>query len=187
MYHVGRLVAYGALGGVAGAFGAELDKTVGALGITWVSGFIVGIILILSGLLHVLPREFSSKYYNLLRSSVPFLSTAHSKIVTISSSHPKRTGLMLGISTSLLPCGWLYSFVILAGSMGGALQGIAVMSAFWAGTLPILILGASGVSWIFTKIGGHTKSISAFCMVCAGIVSLLIHLSYDSNVMTSCH
>jgi sulfite exporter TauE/SafE len=187
MYHLGRLLAYGTLGGVAGVFGSQLDEAAREFGITWISGFLVGIILILSGTLQVIPATFFSRYFGWIRDSLPTISSAHSKIVKISSRSPKRTGLLLGISASLLPCGWLYTFVLLAGSMGGILQGIVVMVAFWAGTLPILIVGAGGVSWIFSRIGRNARTISALCIICAGIASLFIHLSYDSNVMTSCH
>ncbi len=46
--------------------------------------------------------------------------------------------LGIGAITVLLPCGWLYLFVIFAAGTGAVLPAIAVMSAFWLGTLPSL-------------------------------------------------
>jgi len=58
-----------------------------------------------------------------------------------------RAGAM-GLLTTLLPCGWLYTFVVTAGGTGSAVGGAAVMLAFWAGTVPMLL----GVSFGFQKL-----------------------------------
>jgi sulfite exporter TauE/SafE len=43
------------------------------------------------------------------------------------------------VFTPLLPCGWLYAFVLTAAGTGGVLSGLSVMTAFWLGTVPALL------------------------------------------------
>ena len=43
-----------------------------------------------------------------------------------------------GLLTTLLPCGWLYTFVATAGGTGDPIGGAAVMIVFWVGTLPMM-------------------------------------------------
>ena len=54
----------------------------------------------------------------------------------------------IGLFTTLMPCGWLYTFAIVAAGTGSPLTGMLVMVAFWAGTLPVMtvvVLGAGSM------------------------------------------
>jgi sulfite exporter TauE/SafE len=44
-----------------------------------------------------------------------------------------------GAASGFLPCGWLYSFVILAITTQSAILGATLLLAFWLGTLPALV------------------------------------------------
>ena len=50
---------------------------------------------------------------------------------------PVARALLLGLFSTLLPCGWLYAFAVLAAGTGGPWTGMLVMAAFWAGTVPV--------------------------------------------------
>jgi uncharacterized protein len=50
----------------------------------------------------------------------------------------------IGATTVLLPCGWLYLFVLFAGGIGTVPASMAVMAAFWLGTVPSLVALVSG-------------------------------------------
>lgn len=65
-----------------------------------------------------------------------------------------------GLFTTLLPCGWLYAFVVTAAGTGSGtpLHGAALMAVFWLGTLPMMLTvgvdchgspghGARGCRW----------------------------------------
>jgi hypothetical protein len=57
---------------------------------------------------------------------------------------PLARAAMIGLLTTLLPCGWLYAFVISAAGTATPLRGALAMGVFWAGTLPMLVaIGAS--------------------------------------------
>jgi sulfite exporter TauE/SafE len=44
----------------------------------------------------------------------------------------------MGLVTTLIPCGWLYAFVAVAGGTAHPLTGAGVMALFWLGTLPVM-------------------------------------------------
>ena len=46
--------------------------------------------------------------------------------------------LVIGLLSTLLPCGFLYVFVAAAAATASPLRGGLVMAAFWAGTVPIM-------------------------------------------------
>jgi uncharacterized protein len=48
-------------------------------------------------------------------------------------------GLVVGLLTALLPCGWLYLFALLAAGTGSIQLGALVMVAFWLGSIPLLV------------------------------------------------
>jgi hypothetical protein len=51
---------------------------------------------------------------------------------------PALRALVIGLLSTLLPCGWLYMFVAPAAATGSPAGGALVMAAFWAGTLPVM-------------------------------------------------
>lgn len=58
-------------------------------------------------------------------------------------SLPAR-GLVTGLLTALLPCGWLYLFALFAAGTGSVASGVLVMAAFWLGTVPALVSLVAG-------------------------------------------
>ena len=46
---------------------------------------------------------------------------------------------LVGVVNGLLPCGWLWAFVVTAGGTASPWRGAAVMLAFWLGTVPAMV------------------------------------------------
>lgn len=61
----------------------------------------------------------------------------------------RGTPLVMGVLWALLPCGLLYSALMVAALAGGPLQGAAVMVSFVAGSATVLWLGP----WLWFKMG----------------------------------
>ncbi|HEX6273122.1 MAG TPA: sulfite exporter TauE/SafE family protein, partial [Polyangiaceae bacterium] len=108
-YHLGRLVTYLVLGGSAGLLGSALDLAGGAIGIGRVSALVAGAILVLSGASALVARQGLVK---LRRRAPSRLGTLLGRALASFARFPplRRAGL-LGLSTTLVPCGWLYAFV----------------------------------------------------------------------------
>jgi sulfite exporter TauE/SafE len=78
----------------------------------------------------------------------------------------------LGLASTLLPCGWLWSFVILAAGTGSAWSGGVVMASFWVGTLPAL----AGVGAIARLLGKRlVPRVTSLVLVVLALVSFGLH------------
>src|SRR6056297_1878853 len=63
--------------------------------------------------------------------------------------------IVIGLLTTLLPCGWLYLFALVAAGTGSVAMGGVTMAAFWLGTVPALtalVAGAQSLSRKFVQL-----------------------------------
>ncbi|MDR9373704.1 MAG: sulfite exporter TauE/SafE family protein [Schleiferiaceae bacterium] len=126
-YHLGRLLAYAGIGGLAALLGR-------AIGVAhWQADFalIAGITLLVGYLVLRLLR-WDRQLYALL---LPFFHQLRSGL------DPLPRGLRFagwGFLNGLLPCGMVYAAALTAMGAAGPLSGAAQMLAFGAGTLPLL-------------------------------------------------
>ncbi|MCC9641485.1 sulfite exporter TauE/SafE family protein [Rhodopirellula sp. JC740] len=173
LYHLGRLTTYVMAGLIAGTIGSLVEIGGQTLGVQLAAARLVGTIMMALGLW---------KLYQIM--------TAHRRQIT--GVAPSRMGgllvrlrpaifrlpasgraLAVGMLTTLLPCGWLYLFALVAAGTGQTLHGGVVMAAFWLGTVPALtalIAGTQSLSKRFTRLipaataatliltGGYTAS-----------------------------
>jgi sulfite exporter TauE/SafE/copper chaperone CopZ len=130
LFHSGRLISFGFLGGVLGALG-------GVLGIsftfTTVLGIIASLVMILLGLnlLGILNKN---------KLTLPSFIFKFFKNI----EHKTLTPLIVGLGTFFLPCGFTQSMQVVALSSGSFLKGFLIMFAFALGTLPMLLLLSFG-------------------------------------------
>jgi sulfite exporter TauE/SafE len=85
---------------------------------------------------------------------------------------PVVRALLLGAMTTLLPCGWLWAFVVAAAGAGSALGGGAVMVAFWLGTVPALLGLGLGVRQAARLFGRYLPAMTALAVIAIGLVQL---------------
>jgi sulfite exporter TauE/SafE len=71
-----------------------------------------------------------------------------------------------------LPCGWLWSFVVLAAATGSFTGSLMVIGAFWLGTLPALLSVGFAAGWLRAKLGRHAPKITAFVLLGLGALAL---------------
>ena len=65
-----------------------------------------------------------------------------------------------GLFTALLPCGWLYSFLLIAAVSSSPWQGSVIMFTFWLGTVPALIGSRHLIQFVIKKLGNKWGRIS---------------------------
>lgn len=135
-YNLGRLGAYLLLGTVAGAAGSGLDQLGLLAGLPRAAAVVAGLLMVLWGGLTIAAA---------LGARVPgttppagFRRMLGGLVARFEDRPPALRALALGLLTTLLPCGWLYTFVATAAGTGSARGGALVMAAFWAGTLPVM-------------------------------------------------
>jgi sulfite exporter TauE/SafE len=174
LYHVGRLVTYALAGAVAGAAGQLLDLGGETLGVQLLAARVVGGLMILFGLLRLGQLTLGLK-----RNSTPIAPTAASQPPLITRWLLKlrpyvfrlpvaARGLVTGLLTALLPCGWLYLFALVAAGTGSVLMGAVVMSAFWIGTVPALVGLVTGTQALAVRFRRIIPAAAALVLIVGG-------------------
>ncbi len=176
-YHGGRLVAYATLGAVAGALGSGFDRVGRLAGVQRAAGYLAGALLVLWGLAmlaHALDVRFLRVPGRTGRSGV---SDRAARVIGGVLLHfrersPGVRASLLGLLTGLIPCGWLYAFVVAAGGTGSAWRGAAFLVLFWAGTVPALVTVAMSMRRATGALGRRLPVVSALLVIGFGLAAL---------------
>ena len=170
-YHLGRLTSYVALGLVAGTLGARLDRAGELLGLTRLAAVLSGILMVAWALgtiaAHLgvrVPVTLAPEWAR--RAIGAALGIARDRSLT-------QRAYLIGLATTLLPCGWLYAFVVVAAGTGSALVGANVMFVFWIGTLPMLTAIIAGSAKGFTPLARRMPTVSALIVLALGVLSMI--------------
>jgi sulfite exporter TauE/SafE len=135
-YNAGRLVSYAALGAIAGASGAGVDRMGAAAGVSRAAAILAGALMVAWGVAAALEalglRVRGVGEGALARGGFGAVLRA------VRAQPAPLRALVVGLLTTLLPCGFLYVFVATAAATGGAASGALVMAAFWIGTVPVM-------------------------------------------------
>ncbi|MCB0330035.1 MAG: sulfite exporter TauE/SafE family protein [Bdellovibrionales bacterium] len=177
-YNVGRLNSYLLLGALAGFLGKSLNLASSAAGIGRWASVVFGAFLIVWGVFILINRRNPEvplpgggrirELYKLLGSDTGFLP------------NPVRA-YVLGLLSTLLPCGWLYSFAAIAAASGGVISGMVVMLAFWLGTLPYMVSVGVASQALLGPFKRHLPVITGLLVCVAGIFSVGMHFrAFDS-------
>ena len=170
-YHAGRGLAYTALGVAAGAIGAAAD--IGARLNEGVrsSAIIAGVLMILLGLAALAQNlGFVGKIIRPPKALEKTAQAAHRRAFALPPVHRAAT---VGLLTPLLPCGWLYAFVVVAAGTGSVLFGGAVMAAFWLGTLPLMGLLGLGLQKLTGPLRDRLPALTSIIVITLGVMTAL--------------
>lgn len=177
LYNLGRLASYATLGAVAGALGGGVDRFAAAAGWARVAATIAGALMIAYGFARLaatigvrLPPLGTGR---LLRTPI-----ARALAWGRGRGAPVR-GAVTGLATGLLPCGWLYAFVLTAGATGSAASGALVMAVFWLGTLPVMLAVAVGVQRGAGALGRRLPTLAAATLVIVGALTVAGRVTVD--------
>jgi len=169
-YNLGRLATYLTLGTLAGTLGAAIDLGGSIVGVQRAAGVLAGFIMAVAGL-SALVRAASMPIPRLPvpAALIRLSSAAHSRVFDLP---PLARAAAVGTLTTLLPCGWLYAFVIAAAGTGSSLGGAGAMLAFWVGTLPILAAIGLGAQALTGSLRPHLPVLTSLLLVGAGAWSM---------------
>lgn len=131
-YHLGRLISYTALGALAGALG-NFFLGHNFLVLRKLSALLLALTLFYTSLSLLFPAR--------LGKVSPLSATIHRWVSRASAPMGpwlRRSGLVVGLLTAFLPCGWLYTYVAAATATQSAAAGSLVLILFWLGGLPAM-------------------------------------------------
>ena len=140
-YNAGRVVSYAVLGSIVGLFGSVIVKASPsvAVGIRLASG----IIIILVGLKVAFDIRWLNAIERMGASIWSRIAPAAKGLVPVTSL-PRALGL--GLLWGWLPCGLVYSVLMIAATSAEPVSGAAVMVAFGVGTMPAMIMTGLGAA-----------------------------------------
>ncbi len=174
-YHLSRLGSYSLLGAIAGGLGSALDRFGSPIGFGDLGLVLASLTLLFWGL----PSLLAPRGAALIRigRGTPRRSQRVQRLqgffVALAERAQRRPPIWrataLGLSSALLPCGWLYAFVLLAAATGSWIAGAGLLAAFWSGTVPALLGLGVGLRRLSEPLRARLPRLSAalVLLVCA--------------------
>lgn len=184
-YHLGRLITYLAMGAAAGALGSLLNLASTLAGLQPIALAAAGGVMVAIGLIELAKLgSFRLPGQNVRPPKVltRLLQSCQRRAAKLSGS-PRA--LAIGLLTTLLPCGWLYAFVITAAGTGSPSLAMLVMTAFWAGTLPVMLALGVGVRELAGRLGDRLPVVTAVALVVVGVVTLSGRSTLSASELTA--
>ncbi len=170
-YHLGRLCTYLALGVAAGFVGTAINSIGAQADLPRAAAIVTGSLLIANGIVMLFGR--TPKLHQIF--PLNYFFSLHQKLLA-KRSRNSTFPFALGLFSTLLPCGWLYSYVIVAAGAASPVWSALVMLAFWAGTLPLLVTVGSLTNVISIPLQKYVPSIVSLLLIAAGFFSIATHL-----------
>lgn len=169
-YHGGRGVTYVLLGVAAGSAGALVNLGSTLAGLQPIAAMLAGGVMVWFGV-SLLLRHAGVR---LRRMPVPAFmqKTVHRGYGAAMALPPVVRAGMIGLLTTLLPCGWLYAFAVVAAGTASPLTGGVVMAAFWLGTLPLLAALGAGIQAGLGAFGSKLPVMTSVLMIGVGLYTL---------------
>lgn len=173
-YNAGRLISYLLLGTVAGALGSGVNRAGTLAGVQAGAALLSGVLMIGWGVGALL----TARGVRVAAPPVParWQHAMGTVLQRVRQRPPVVRAAITGLATTLLPCGWLYAFVVTAGGTGSVLRGAMVMLVFWVGTLPMMVAFGLGARRLFGPLRSRLPMISASAIVVLGVLSIAMHL-----------
>jgi sulfite exporter TauE/SafE len=195
IHALGRLTTYATLGAMAGLFGRAVDLAGRLAAVQHVAAIVAGAVIVAWGAraiavalgwLHARPatatlwkRGLSQirgrrpsgfpppKVFSILVPRFARTTRTENRSIVVG-----RRVWLTGVLTGLLPCGWLWAFVVSAAATASPATGAAMMAVFWLGTVPAMtgVLAFGGP--MIDRIRRRLPVLSACVLIALGLVTL---------------
>lgn len=176
-YSAGRVFTYSVLGCIAGLIGdrvVRLGLVSGAARIGAGLCVLAGLFLLVEGL----------KSVGLFWRSRPVAGTSCGGCLSSPLFHQFlradgfQNAFLGGVLTGFLPCGLVYAFLALAAARAHPLEGLAVMTAFGLGTIPLMVAAGIGSTFLSTNGRSRLLKAAAWCVVVTGLLTIIRGAGY---------
>jgi len=87
---------------------------------------------------------------------------------------------LIGFFTVFLPCGWLYSFVLLSLATHSLIGGAITLTVFWLGTIPALMGSRILLQGLLARFGVRATRMVSALMILAALASVAAHLRHGT-------
>lgn len=181
-YHGGRGLAYTLLGLAAGGLGAATDIAATINENVRASAVVAGVLMVLLGVVALSQNLGVAGITARLPKRVQRATEAAHRWAF--GLPPLHRAAVVGLLTPMLPCGWLYAFVIVAAGTGSVLFGGVVMAAFWAGTLPVMGLLGVGLQKLTGPLRTRLPAATSVIVIGLGVMTAMGRVGLPSTVVS---
>ncbi len=169
-YSLGRLVTYTAVGLIFGSLGMALNRGTAFAPWQQTATYAAGGLMIVVGLI-ALARQIGWQV-RLPSMAGHLQKLLQSRFQTVRRQPPLRKAFLIGALTCLMPCGWLYTFAIVAAGTGDPAQGAMVMLVFWLGTVPVMVTLAVGLGRLGQSVQRRIPVAMASLVILVGLFTI---------------
>lgn len=177
-YNIGRCLTYCLVGAAAGVLGQQVNLGGALVGIQELAVLITGCLMIwwgvrawFSGGLSLDSDPKSPGFFSIFQKPLKFILKTHGERAAWLQA------FLLGVVTTLLPCGWLYMWVAVAAASADPLLGAATMLFFWAGTLPVMLSLGAILGGAFPMLRRQMPKLIPLLLLIAGSYSIYSHFT----------
>lgn len=185
-YNIGRLLTYCTAGALAGFAGEVLNRSGSLLGIERFAAILMGSSMIAWGILSLVKRSPPgipiSFHSQLLGALTKKMRAGRAKTRSIPYG-----AFLIGITSTLLPCGWLYGFLALAAASSDAGMGALCMAIFWLGTLPAMLVVGTLSQKLIRVAGPLVPRFTAVLVTLSGLCAIFSHLTTSQLMEYGAH
>ena len=166
VHALGRLATYLVLGLMAGLVGGAIDLAGRAAQVQRAATILAGVVIIGWGLHSIAVAR------GWIRGALAQGALFQRGLVQLRGRRAVTRAWFVGVLTGLLPCGWLWAFVVTAAGTGHAATGALVMLVFWLGTVPAMtgMLAFGGA--LITRLRARLPVITACVLMALGLATL---------------
>jgi sulfite exporter TauE/SafE len=166
VHALGRLTTYAALGALAGLVGRAVDVAGHLAEVQHVAAIAAGGFIVGWGVRAIaIARGW-------LRASGTHTVLFQRGLVQLRGRRAVSRAWLIGVLTGLLPCGWLWAFVVSAAGTASPWNGAAVMAVFWLGTVPAMTGLIAIAGPMIDRIRRKLPVISACVLIALGLATL---------------
>jgi sulfite exporter TauE/SafE len=166
VHALGRLTTYATLGALAGLVGRAVDVAGHLARVQHVAAIVAGAVIVGWGVRAI---AIARGWLGAPRSHAVLFQRG---LVQLRGRRAVSRAWLIGVLTGLLPCGWLWAFVVSAAGTASPWRGAAVMAVFWLGTVPAMtgLLAIGGP--MIDRIRRRLPVISACVLIALGLATL---------------
>jgi hypothetical protein len=161
-----------------------VEQVGASVGVTRAAGIVAGVLMILWGAATLLALRGVALPGASLAPMAGAQRWMATRLRDVRDLPPTVRALTVGLLTTLLPCGWLYAFVITAAGTGSVPSALLLMAVFWAGTVPMMVAFGVGVRRLAGPLRTRLPVLGAVAIVIVGLMSLSGRLRMDPATVT---
>ena len=172
-YHIGRLISYSLLGLLGGLLGSLFVQLIDNPIFQLIPSVLLGLGFIIFGVRTFNRKEFKLSGPRFLQSRVNRLYSLFFKTENLS-----LRSFLLGISSSLLPCGLLYGVLIALVTFQNPITGAIGMASFCIGTMPALFVAPGAIAKVINPLRDRWPQFIAMTTTTVGVFIITYRLVY---------